>query len=217
MDQRLYHQIAAGIPPNTSSCWSGCGATGWSMLFGWADFQAANGNSYWAPRWGLYRANSGTGMDAVAPRNQDAGVANMTWEIRNDIQTFCILGNGATWPWKMVDASNYLAGRTGTSLSTYYNVFGITQHSIRRRVADSIIDRGTPAVIGIALSAGLWLRPACGVVLGRHTNPTLLLRQPGWGGRRQRLDSGPHVVRGGDIPVSGRTAWEWVWHLNHPA
>ena len=48
----------------------------------------------------------------------------------------------------MVNATNYLAGRTGTSLSTFYRVTGIPASSIRRRAADSIIDRGTPAIIG---------------------------------------------------------------------
>jgi len=63
------------------------------MLFGWGDYQAAIGNPYWAPRNGLYRVNGGYGADAVAPLFRDAGVTNMTWEIRNRIGTFCWSGS----------------------------------------------------------------------------------------------------------------------------
>ena len=121
-DQRLYSQIASGTAPNTSGCWSGCGATAWAMLFGWADNQAAIGNAYWSPRFGLYRQNGGYGVDAVAPPTMDAGVSAMTWEIRNRIGTFCAFGSGATPPWSMGGASGYLAGRTGTRLDTHYDV-----------------------------------------------------------------------------------------------
>src|SRR5262249_9002122 len=39
-DQRLYTQMPSSEnPPNNSGCWSGCGATAWAMIFGWADNQ----------------------------------------------------------------------------------------------------------------------------------------------------------------------------------
>jgi hypothetical protein len=147
-DQRLYSQIASGTAPNTSGCWSGCGATAWAMLFGWADNQAAIGNAYWSPRFGLYRQNGGYGADAVAPPTMDAGVSAMTWEIRNRIGTFCAFGSGATPPWSMGGASGYLAGRTGTRLDTHYDVFGIHEDRLREYARNAIRDRGTPAIIG---------------------------------------------------------------------
>lgn len=49
----------------------GCGPVAWTMLFCWADRQAATGNSYWAGRWGLYRENGGKGANAVAPLSMD--------------------------------------------------------------------------------------------------------------------------------------------------
>lgn len=146
--QRLYDQMAAGSSPNTSSCWSGCGGTAWAMLFGWGDNQAALGNPAWAHRTGLYRVNGGYGSNAVAPVSMDTGVRNMTWEIRNRIGTFCITGSGATFPWDMGQASGYLAGRTGASLSTHYNVFGIHEDRLRDRARDSIVNRKVPAIIG---------------------------------------------------------------------
>jgi hypothetical protein len=147
-DQRWYNQISAGTTPNTSGCVSGCGATAWSMLFGWADYQAAVGNSTWVPRWGLYRQNGGYGANAVAPQYMDGGVKNMIWEIRNRIGTFCAFGNGATFPWDMDQASGYLDGRSGTGLTTHYNSFGINENRLRKYALESIRDRHTPAIIG---------------------------------------------------------------------
>lgn len=147
-DQRLYSQIPKNTAPNSSSCSSGCGGTAWAMLFGWADNQAANGNNYWAPRWGLYRQNGGTGANAVAPKYMDNGVRNMTWEIRNDVGTWCWGNSGPTNPWNMDNASNYFQNRTGTKLSTHYNVLGIHESRLRRYARNSIRDRNTPAIIG---------------------------------------------------------------------
>ena len=149
-DQRLYSQIHESHAINTSSCWSGCGGTAWAMLFGWADKQAATGNAYWAPRWGLYRENGGKGADDVAPRNMGSsgGIYNMTWEIRNDVDTFCVGNSGPTTPWDMDEASEYLKDRSGTKLDTHYNVAGIHTKRLREYARDSIIDRDTPAIIG---------------------------------------------------------------------
>ncbi len=141
-DQRLYDQF------QMSNCLSGCGATAWAMLFGWADHQAWTGNSYWAPRWGLYRANGGYGSDADAPRNQTSGIENIIREIRGYIDTFCAFNSGATAPWDMGDASAYFSGRTGTSLYSNYNGVGIPESRLRKKARNSIRDRNTPAIIG---------------------------------------------------------------------
>lgn len=149
-DQRLYSQFASGSSPNSSSCYSGCGATAWAMLMGWGDFQASVNNPTWANRWGLYRASGGYGSNAVAPATMDSGVRNMTWELRNRVGTFCNPFNdsGATAPWNMDGAGGYLTNRSGASLSTHYNVLGIHETRLREKARDSIIDRKVPAIIG---------------------------------------------------------------------
>lgn len=147
-DQRLYNQIAAHTGPNTSGCWSGCGATSWAMLFGWADYQASIGNGAWAGRWGIYRQNGGYGADAVAPKYMDTGIQNISWELRNRIGTFCAFGSGATAPWDMGQASGYLSGRSGIGLTTHYNVFGFSEDRLRDYAINSIKYRRTPAIIG---------------------------------------------------------------------
>lgn len=132
------------------SCYTGCGPVAWAMLFGWADRQAHSGtNAYWAPRTGIYRQNGGRGADAVAPLAMDAGVRNVVNEIRGQVHTWCIGESGATWPWDMPEAWRYLSGRTGTSLWCNWNSFGVHEDGLRDRAIDSIVNRRTPAVIGI--------------------------------------------------------------------
>jgi hypothetical protein len=149
-NQRLYGQMSSGTGPNNSSCYSGCGATSWAMLFGWGDFQASVGHPTWTKRWGLYRVNGGYGSNAVAPSSMDPGVRNMTWEVRNRVDTFCNIFNdsGATAPWNMSDASGYLKNRSGATLSTHYNVLGIHETRLREKARNSIRDRKVPAIIG---------------------------------------------------------------------
>lgn len=147
-DQRSYSQIAKQTFNNNSNCWSGCGATSWAMLFGWGDYRASISGSGWEHRWGLYRQNGGYGSNVVAPKNMDSGVRNMTWEIRNHINTFCAFGSGATAPWTMYKAYKYLQGRTGATLKTNYNSLGISTSGLRNRARDSIVNRKVPAIIG---------------------------------------------------------------------
>lgn len=131
-----------------NGCASGCGNLAWTILFLWGDRQAGTGNSYWAPRWGLYRQDGGTGADVISPTTQTAGVKKVAVEIADDVDTFCIFGQGATYPWDMSGASAYFSGRTGTSLTTHYNSFGFSESRLREYARNSIRDRDTPAVIG---------------------------------------------------------------------
>lgn len=146
--QRLYNQIPKNSSPNTSSCASGCGATAWAMLFGWAD-ERASWDSNWSHRWCMYKQNGGISTpNVVAPKYMDSGVKNMIWEIRNDISTFCWGNSGATYPWKMINAYKYLKPRCGYNMKTDYNSLGITTSGLREKARNSIRDRGVPAIIG---------------------------------------------------------------------
>lgn len=117
LGQRVYDQFDNGEGPNFTECPNGCGSTAWAMLFGWADSRAT-----WENQFGLYRQNGGVSTpDAVAPRYmredgnargalsaEGLGVANMMWEIRSDIRTFCFTSCcGATTPWDMGGAWQY--------------------------------------------------------------------------------------------------------------
>jgi len=140
--QPLYEQYKFG------NCQIGCGPVAWAILFGWADRQAAAGNSYWSPRWGIYRQDGGTGANDVAPLGMTKGIRKVIEELHTDVSTFCIAGSGATFPWDMPQAQNYLNPRTGTRVSCHWNSIGIHESRLRRYARDSIRDRGTPAIIG---------------------------------------------------------------------
>ena len=153
VDQRWYGQLRPGQWPNDTGCASGCGATAWAMLFGWADWRASLGDPNWAHRWGIYRQGGGWGLDAVAPTNmhsgqpESAGVKGMIWEIRGHIDTFCSFGQGATAPWDMDEAAEYLEGRTGTSLSGRGSRIGIRYDKYRDAAIAAITGRGAPAIV----------------------------------------------------------------------
>jgi hypothetical protein len=140
--QPQYNQFTHG------SCAVGCGPVAWAMLFCWADRQAALGNAYWAPRWGLYRQNGGWGADVMAPISQDEGVNNVIRELNGHVGTFCMFGSGATYPWSMGEAWRYLSGRSGAWIQTHWNSFGAHEDWLRDWAANSIIYRSTPAIIG---------------------------------------------------------------------
>jgi hypothetical protein len=75
-------------------------------------------------------------------------VENVMREINGYVDTFCLAGQGCTWPWDMDKADDYLNIRTGTTLRTDYNAASICETALRNRVRDSIVDRDTPAIIG---------------------------------------------------------------------
>ena len=149
-----YNQIYRYTGVNTSGCWSGCGATAWAMHFAWVDRRAAVNHWRWRYHWGLYRVNGGLGANAVAPLNQDGGVNNMTWEIRNHIGTYCSGTGGATKFTRMIDASRYVRPRasTGWRMRTRYDPTGLCWfgacNSARYPARDQIVYRRAPAIIG---------------------------------------------------------------------
>lgn len=138
--QRLYSQFTIG------SCSSGCGATAWAMLFGWADHQAAVGNPTWQRHWGIYRQDGGRGPDADAPRNLDNGIRNIISEIRGYIGTTCVLGNAPTLPGSMVNAQRYLWGRDYSGIRI--NWFFPPMPSVSQRAKEAIAWRRSPVIIG---------------------------------------------------------------------
>ena len=147
-DQRLYDQIPANTGPNNFPCWSGCGATAWGVLFGWADYRASVPGSGWNHRWGIYRANGGYGADAVAPKTQDAGINNILMEIRGYIKTWCQDGGGWTKGTDMLEAWRYLNGRTGASVAGINSSGWWTTESDVRNWAINVIKSGRPSIIG---------------------------------------------------------------------
>jgi hypothetical protein len=149
-----YNQITAHTGVNTSNCWSGCGATAWAIVFAWFDRRAAASHYLWSSHWGLYRTNGGLGANAVAPTTQDAGVNNMTWEIRNYINTYCTgSGGGATSVTNMINAYRYVQPRATSYwvMRTRYDPTGLCWfgacNEAREHARNQIVNRRTPAII----------------------------------------------------------------------
>ena len=126
---------AAQVPWMTRFTHIVCGPVAWAMYIGWADRRAAAADPYWAPRWGLYRQNGGTGANAVAPIALDPGITNVINELHNQLGTFCIDNQGATFPWSMDSVWRYLNPRTGTWRITHWNSFGFCEDYIRNAAA----------------------------------------------------------------------------------
>ena len=144
--QRLYRQIPAYTWPNTNSCWSGCGATAWSMLFGWADARAAAGHPAWVNKWGIYRQNGGVNTpNAMAPALVDGGVNNIQMEIRSTIGGFCLFSAGPTWPWNMGGAYLYPQRRAWAWMAVVGGHNFINNEW--RHIANAIEFEKTPGII----------------------------------------------------------------------
>lgn len=143
--QRIYDQFMGS--PNTSSCWSGCGATAWAMLFGWVDYRASF-DSKWSHRWCAYRQNGWwAGSDAVAPEYMDDGVKLMTWKIRNKIGTYCTSSGGATKFSRMLDAYKYLQGTgCGWNIKTGWDNYGYSD-DLRNKAINHIVHNRTPVIV----------------------------------------------------------------------
>jgi len=143
--QRLYDQFLGS--PNTSTCYSGCGATAWAMLFGWVDYRA-NYDSKWSHYWCAYRDKGyWAGSDVVAPYSMDDGVKLMTWKIRNKIGTYCDGNTGRTARGDMSDAYLYLKG-TGChwDIETDWNDYEYSD-DIRVTAMNHIVYDRTPVIV----------------------------------------------------------------------
>ena len=149
-----YNQIPRHSGVNTSACYSGCAATGWAMAFAWVDRRAAENHWRWRNHWGIYRVNGGLGANAVAPTNQDAGVNNMTWEIRNHLRTSCSGTSGSTSRSNEIRACEYVRPRATASWGcrTRYDPTGLCWfgacNGARDLIRDQIVNLRAPAIVG---------------------------------------------------------------------
>jgi hypothetical protein len=144
-----YTQIPPGEAPNDTRCASGCGPTGWAMIFGWASKRAAQ-NRADAAYAGLFRSgDDALGSIVVAPDFMDATVRELTWTLREQLSTFCLTDQGATTPWSMDNAADFVSARApGVRVEVDYSTFMTMSSRLRGQAVDAICD-GRPAIIGI--------------------------------------------------------------------
>jgi hypothetical protein len=161
-DQRDYNQFTYGTYFSSigAACLSGCGATAWMMLFGWADYKSSipgsGVNRYYTYREGGTNTGSGTSAGGVAPKSMYVGTAvnpglrNATLYIRGRISSVCqVTGASSTLPADMDDARYYLSYvGTGLGIDVSYNVFFYAENRIKNNTRAEIAYNHRPVVVG---------------------------------------------------------------------
>lgn len=156
-----YNQIPPGWDGNTWSCYSGCAATGWSMLFGWVDRRASEGHWRWWNQWGLVRANAAVAPAAniVAPLTQNRSNSNdvvnkMSLGLRDALHTYCSGNQGSTSRPNEIRAADWVRPRAsaGWHMQTAYDPTGLCWfgacNGARSLIVTQIVNRRAPAIIG---------------------------------------------------------------------
>ena len=161
-DQRDYNQFTYGTNFSAvgAACLSGCGATAWMMLFGWADYKSSipgsGVNRYYTYREGGTNTGSGTSAGGVAPKSMYVGTAvnpglrNATLYIRGRISSVCqVTGASSTLPADMDDARYYLSYvGTGLGIDVSYSVFFYAENRIKNNTRAEIAYNHRPVVVG---------------------------------------------------------------------
>jgi len=177
-DVPSYRQISPNQAPNDTSCSSGCGATAWAVVVGWASRRASQSPAD-AAFSGLFRqGDDAKGTTVTAPLRNDSTVAEVTWTIREGLGTFCLGDQGATTPWDMDGIAKYIGSRAPSVNETVkYNSFFFQRGELRDAAVDAICD-GRPAIIGTgSIFAGSAHYP-----IAKGYKPGWFELEMGWGG-----------------------------------
>jgi hypothetical protein len=174
----LYNQLHSYEPPSSRWFWSGCGATAWMMMIGWADMQADDGDPKWAGLKALYRQGGSADPntpDARAPHDFDWGSRVMTDAIASTLGTWGAPdateeSSGVTEPWRMSRITDFLNdwGMGGSVIATTFDWGGGQFDSLRDRAVDLICNDQQAAVVGIgalshyALATETWYGASSG-------------------------------------------------------
>jgi hypothetical protein len=131
-DQRRYTQEWGG------SCYSGCGATAWAMLYGWFDCRGLATNL----------------IAGSAPLYNNSSVTDCIWYVAGQVGTYCVGDQGATNPWDMYKGYKWAQYRgEGYSYSYSWTVPCFSSSSARNKARDAIKTDGRPAIIGIGCTS----------------------------------------------------------------
>ena len=200
--QPMYYQFAIDCGTGYAGhCgWSGCGPTAWAMLYSWIDNVAAAGWPFYRLFTGIYRKDGGRGPDEVAPlwfngdARQPLGVINMTREIFDDVDPFCVASHSdgcyvrATDPSKMNGAFHYLEGRLNEPavVLTEWNTVGVPSADLRRTAFRAIVQSKVPVILG---TGHLSISHYCLAYATRDGGNEFYVNQ-GWGGTKEWVSRG---------------------------
>jgi hypothetical protein len=130
--QRRYTQEDGG------SCYSGCGATAWAMLYGWFDYTGAATNL----------------IAGTAPLYNNDSVRDCIWYVKDRVGTYCVGDQGATNPWEMYNGYKWAQYRGhGYSVSYTWSIPCFYSSGARNKARDSIKNDGRPTIIGIGCTS----------------------------------------------------------------
>jgi hypothetical protein len=154
-----YRQLHSYEPPSGRWYSSGCAATSWALMIGWADMQADEGDPKWAGLKALYRQGGSSdpnAPDARAPYGFDWGIRVMTSAIADTLGTWGAPdatgeSQGATEPWRMSRITDFLNawGMGGSVIATTFDWGGGQFDSLRDRAVYHICSDQSAAVIGL--------------------------------------------------------------------
>ena len=131
-DQRYYSQIPPGDSPNSSSCYSGCGATAWTMLYGWLENE--EGLSKLIPN--------------AASQCDTTDTDNVQWVLRQqDLDTFCLGDGGATYATDMFYGYGW-GERKGYGYTVYGKYCAQGCEKAWKYPRNAIKAWGVPAIVG---------------------------------------------------------------------
>lgn len=154
-----YRQIPAKQGPNTGICSSGCGATAWAMLVGWADGVAhdstATSHEYWKDDQNLVAGVApikppGGRSEAIDATTWGLHKANSTWAASGCVKALPISESIQYWtaPQVMGKANTYIKSRTSASVTAEYDGAGIGTAEGAIKARDVIRHRRRPVVVG---------------------------------------------------------------------
>jgi hypothetical protein len=162
-----YKQIPPGEWPNTTgACTTGCAATAWGILFGWADrlaeLTSATNHGLWQAHWRIYGGKQGqvAPMEFATTAKGD-GARDLIYKIFPLINggfafagckrtTFGGVNNTEQWthPSQMSGAANFFTNRVAMSLSAQYDGLGNSSQDGLLEVRDLIRYRQRPVIVG---------------------------------------------------------------------
>ncbi|XP_078000546.1 uncharacterized protein LOC144453138 [Glandiceps talaboti] len=161
-------------------CTSGCGPVAWAMVFGYYDRLAHSDTPHGHSK-ALWRCDDGGlsgSEECVAPATFNNQVRQYVEEIRGELDTFCLLDQGATPQWNMDHVEGFYCDRQGDSayISTIntgglHGFLGAYSDQVAKTVINSLSPNGSqlPVIIGYRIGGNIVQHYAVATKLRRRS------------------------------------------------
>ncbi|XP_006817432.2 uncharacterized protein LOC102809088 [Saccoglossus kowalevskii] len=149
---------------SVDGCMSGCGPVSWTMVFGYYD-RLAHSSTPHGHSTALWRCGEDgtTGNDdCVAPATLNDTTKEYVEVVREQVDTFCLLGQGATPQWDMDGIAKFYQSRQGGSshITTWntggpHGFLGWYSDQVANGIVNAIKDAQLPVVVGYRVGGKL--------------------------------------------------------------